>query len=143
MKPIKNFVKNYIDPSHNMKKHLLENWSDIVGNLSKKMHVEKIINNTIVVGVHNSAWIHELYILSQPIIATINQHFKKAYIKKIIFKNVPLQKKTKINEDKEIKKTIINLFHLTHNEKKALEKIEDYELKENLKNFLRRCHEEK
>ena len=102
------------------------------------MTLEKLQGTTLVVGVHQQAWLQELYILSSVIIKTINDQLDEHKIEKIQFKLAASKKKT----ERPIEQ--INTFNtknitLTKKEEITLTTIQDPELREALKSFLIRC----
>ncbi|MCF7900417.1 DUF721 domain-containing protein [Candidatus Babeliales bacterium] len=127
----------------NWKLELLSNWESVVGNLADKMRLEKIEGGTLHIGVYQSSWMHELYLLSAVLKKTINTHLGNTYITHIRLKYV---EKTSIKEQKQIKtvqKIIYTPIVLTTKEEHALTKIKDSELQKALHNFLSRCHHQK
>jgi hypothetical protein len=118
--------------------NLLNNWHEVVGNLNDKMRLEKIQGETLIIGVYDSNWMQELYLLSRPLIKTINTYLKKAYITELRFKAAcktkPVTKKTTAPQ-----KTTHQPIPLKPKEIQALEKIDDPELRCVLQQFLGRC----
>jgi len=118
---------------------LLRNWNHIMGPLCKKVRVEKILDDTLVLGVTNSCWMQELYLLSSLIIKTINQNLDKPRIKQIRFKKTGTYKKAQKPIKKTLKKKTITP-RITIREKGALQHIKDPELADALESFLKRCY---
>ena len=58
--------------SRNWKFQLVTNWPTIVGSLAARMHIEKIEHDSIIIGVCDSAWLQELYLLSDVLLQKIN-----------------------------------------------------------------------
>lgn len=139
-------LKSVIDGSFSLstnswKTKLLTDWPNIVGNLHDKMTLEKIHGDTLIIGVYEASWLHELYMLSSVIIKTINNHLDKPYIKKIRFKHAAKSYKKIIPkniQNKPIERTKVSLNAL---ESRALSKIKDQEMKDALHLFLSRCKE--
>ena len=126
------------------KYQLLQNWDTIIGPLCTKVRIEKILNDMVVLGVHNSCWLQELYLLSPLLMKTINQNLDKPRIKKIRFKKIGIHPQSSIKKQKQ---TVQNIkkpqeMQLTQKQKCALEKINDLQLRDALKLFLKRCHGE-
>jgi len=142
IKLLKDFLPN-IFANDTWKYNLLRNWKSIVGPLSTKVRIEKILNDTVVLGVTNSCWLQELYILSPIIVKTINQNLDKPRIKQIRFKktghSVHIQAKPRKTQVKKTSKEI----SLTTGQKRTLMQIKDPELREALKKFLERCYGER
>jgi len=137
--PLKSFLdKTLIHTTWQIK--LTAQWPEIMGNLSDKISLQKIHNDTITIGVHEPSWMQELYMLSSVILKTINTHLGSPRIKKIYFKHsakhtVPTPQ---LLEQKTFKKKI---YILGTREQQALTTIQDDELKKYLVSFLARCKE--
>ena len=141
--PIKTLLQNLIQTQSSWKTQLLENWPTIVGPLAEHVTIEKIYEDTLLLGVSDSCWLQELYLLSHTILTTINQSLDQARIKQLRFKQVPYKRKqTKEPFNREIKKEESKRV-LTRNEQVALNRIKDTALKESLEAFLMRCHKER
>ncbi len=141
-KPIKNFVKDILDQNNNDKSwqiFLLSNWNSIIGKLSNKVKLEKIYNDTLVLGVYDSCWMQELFLLSNAIIIQINAKLDKPRIKSLRFKKIEHKKQqTKNIKTKKIYKDV----ELTQKEMQSLTNIKDEQLQQELKRFLIRCYQE-
>ncbi len=140
---IKHLLSNVIQTPDNWKLHLLQNWKDIVGELHTKVTIEKIHNNTLVLGVYDSCWLQELYMLSPILQKHINAKMDKPHIKQIRFKLTYHKKKTTIHCEKKEKKRTVKSVKLSSVEENALKKLDDPELKAAMKSFLIRCYQEK
>ena len=140
-KPIKSLLSPTIKSSNSWKTQLLAQWPDIVGNLHSKMNLEKVYNDTLVIGVYDAGWLQELYMLSNVIIKIVNDHLKETRIKKIRFKHTvytPVKQKTKTKKSESIPRKKIPL---NSQEKKTLSRIKDVETRNALHLFLSRCKE--
>ena len=124
------------------KVQLLSQWPSIVGDLSSKMRIEEIKNDTLIIGVFNASWLQELYMLSSVIKKTINQNLEKPYIQHIRFKSASTFYKKDIAPIKKISQSSNEypLIVLSDPEEKALSSIKDKELQQVLHSFLTRCH---
>lgn len=140
--PLKDIVPT-IFKEHAWKIQLLNNWQTILGNLSNNVCIEKINDDTLTLGVYDSCWIQELYLLSHVLLKTINEKLDKPRIKRLRFKLVGI-KKTKTKHTpiapKKDKSMIVNLSHA---EQQALNHIKDQQLRQALENFLIRCYRER
>lgn len=137
---IKEFLLPILDPQNSWKMTLLNEWKSIMGSLYTKVRIEKIHDDTIVLGVFNSSWMQELYLLSPILLKTINQSLDEPRIKQIRFKYVS---RTIIKEKKlTIKQPITYPTQLTDKDKITLAKIEDPALRDALKAFRIRCYQE-
>src|SRR5579863_4846613 len=90
---LKSVIDKIINPEKNWKTVLLYQWRDIIGNLHNKVHIEKIYDDTLVLGVLHSSWMQELHLLSPLIIKKINEKLEHPHIKQIRFKHMSSKKK--------------------------------------------------
>lgn len=137
---LKNILQLIINPEKNWKTDLLYRWKEIIGPLHTKVRIEKVMDDTLVLGVFHSCWMQELYLLSPLLIKTINEKLDQPYIKQIRFKQVGLKKET-------IKKTLVKTTQkkevsLSEKDEHALAKIADPILRNTLRAFRMRCHRE-
>lgn len=136
---LQNIINN-IDHDHGWQVYLLANWNNIVGNLKSKVKLEKIYEDTLVLGVYESSWMQELFLLSSMLITKINSKLDKPRIKHLKFRLATRPKVDKpVNREIKIKKEVC----LTAYELSVLSKISDPELSENLKKYLVKCYENK
>lgn len=140
-KELKNVLHTLLPQNDNWKVQLLSNWETILGNLKTKVHLEKIYEDTLVLGVYESCWMQELYLLSHVLLQNINQKLDQPRIKHLRFKKVGLRKKTQRftaqNEKKVYKPVVLNA-----KENKALAALPDEQLRCVLEKFLIRCYQE-
>jgi len=137
---LKDLLLTIICPKKNWKTFLLYNWNDIIGALHTKVRIEKIYDDTLILGVFHSAWMQELYLLSPLIIKTINEKLEQPHIKQIRFKQSGIKQAIyKKQKNKMLYK--INV-QLTKKEEYILTKITDPTLREALKSFRMRCYRE-
>lgn len=139
---LKNILQTIINPKKNWKTDLLYRWHEIIGPLNNKIKIEKIYDNTLILGVFHSCWMQELHLLSPLLIKTINEKLDQPYIKEIRFKYVGLKSQKKGH----ITPTVIKKQKestLTKEDECVLAKITDPVLREALKAFRIRCHQEK
>lgn len=140
-KLVKNLINTFIKQPRNWRLSLVKEWHIIFGHLSAHVTLEKIYKDTIVLGVYDSCWMQELYLLSPTLIKAINATLDQPRIKQVRFKTV-VRKKT--STKKLIKKNIpTKEIMLSTKEKQMLNKVEDKELRSALKAFLIRCYQEK
>lgn len=119
---------------------LLAHWEEIVGSLKTRVRLEKIQDDTLIIGVYESHWMQELYLLSHLLIDTINQFLGESRIKKLHFKLVEERKRTPKKIAAFVPKEKAEVV-LTHAQKRALETIVDGQLKDALIQFWSRCVE--
>lgn len=122
--------------------YLMKEWKTIVGNLSEQMVLEKVYDDTLLIGVYEHQWLQELHLLSHVIIKEINKHLDKPYIKKLRFKHSE-KKQKKNNSTPTQQPAPSTLIPLTSHEKKALNSIKDADLQSVLHTFLSRCKHNK
>ncbi len=141
--PIKNLLQNIFSEKSSWKINLLKNWPTIIGSLNTKVNLEKVYENTLVLGVENACWLQELYLLSPLLIKTINEKLDQPRIKNLRFKQVSRKKNNKKQSKLLKKKSTNKIVSLSSTEKSALTIINDPQLEVALKNFLIRCYQEK
>ena len=136
---IKDIISTILSGQNDWKIKLIQNWPEIIGQLKSKVVLEKINTDSLVIGVYDSCWLQELYLLSPILLKKINkkletQRFKRLRFKQVDVKNYKKFEKAKPNDYKKI------VITLTKKEELALEKIKDSDLSIALRNFLVRCH---
>lgn len=141
MKSLKDLLSNTFQTTWKTK--LLTEWPIIMGNLKDQVTLEKIYDDNLVLGVKDTSWLQELYMLSPVLIKSINAHLEKPYIKTIRLKQSTTSKKkeslTKPVSLNYPKKPLV----LNAKENKALATIKDSNLQNVIKTFLHRCQQEK
>lgn len=139
--PVKTILDHLLSQHNNWQLQLLNQWPSIVESIKTRVHLLKIDTDTLTIGVQDSCWLQELYLLSPLLIATINQKLDQPRIKQLRFKALGTQKmKEKKEQSKTFrpKRTII----LSPQEQATLAQVPDEQLRTALKNYLIRCHEE-
>jgi len=137
---LKDLLPHLINPEKSWKTDLLYRWREIIGPLHNKVRIEKIHNNTLILGVFHSCWMQELYLLSPLLLKTINEKLDQPYVKQIRFKQVALKKDKikKMHPKAPKKKDII----LSKEDERTLANIADPALRDALKAFRIRCYQE-
>lgn len=140
-KHIKTLLETIIVDQSNWKLQLLQHWPTMLGNLNTKVRLEKIENDMLVLGVSDSCWLQELYMLSPLLLQTINKKLDSPRIKSLRFKKIGIKKE---EQKKEIVAQPLSctLLRLSPQETKALQTVKDLELRTALTDFLRRCKQE-
>jgi len=140
-RPIKNFLSSLIAPTSDWKLQLIQHWPNIIGDLNSHVTLEKVTDDTIILGVYDSCWMQELYMLSSMLLHKINTKLGHNHIKQIRFKSVSA---SKLTTKKTYKKTPSpqQPITLTPQQNIALDRIDDQELRSALKAFLIRCYRE-
>lgn len=141
-------IKTFLSPllqkkAQSWKISLFQKWPEIMGTLATHVSIEKILDDSIILGVQNSSWLQELYLMGPTILETINKSLDQPRFKTIRFK----QRGTAIPQNKEQPRTASTFWNapvtISESEERALNRIEDSELKKVLHAFLVRCHREK
>lgn len=116
---------------------LITDWPQIAGNLQDRARVEKVYEDTLVLGVYDSCWMQELFLLSNMIMHRVNQYLGGKYVLKIRLKYVQKQafKPLVIAANQA---TVCE--QLSFKEQRSLQKITDPDLQVVLQKFLVRCH---
>lgn len=136
---LKELISDLLNVQSDWHISLLENWEKIVGYLSKYTYICSIKNDTLFLGVFESVWMQELFLMSGNLINSINDFLGSEKIKHIRFKLVPKRASKKIKEEAKVsfKKSKPELI-LTESQTLALSSIKDDDLKKFLVNFLER-----
>ena len=122
---------------------LFKKWPEIMGTLAQHVTIEKIEDETIILGVQNSSWLQELYLMGPTILATINQSLDQHQFKSVRFKQRGLQTPRKKKNERTTPSFWTAPVTISDTEQKALDRIEDEALKKEMHAFLVRCHREK
>ncbi len=139
---LKTFLDSFIGQNDNWQLQLLKNWPTIVGTIKTKVQLLKIYDDMLIIGVFDSCWMQELYLLTPILLSMINEKLDKPRIQKLRFKTiVPSQQKKKslITQTVRAKRAIV----LQPKEIAMLETIKDEQLRVVLKDYLVRCYQEK
>ncbi|HLJ31395.1 MAG TPA: DUF721 domain-containing protein [Candidatus Babeliales bacterium] len=138
---LKDILQSLIHPEKNWKTDLLYKWNEIIGPLHTKVRIEKILDDTLILGVFHSCWMQELYLLSPLLIKTINEKLDQPYIKQLRFKHIGIKQHKQTSHKPTITKKKKEVI-LTKQDECILAKINDPVLREALKAFRIRCYQE-
>jgi len=139
---IKNLLPLILKSQDSWKLKLLSSWHTIFGPLSDKVSLEKIHDDTLILGVQDSCWLQELYLLSAMLLKTINESLDTPRIKHLMFRTTGIKKT--VMAPKQTKKIWPKrVVTLNAKENYALTCIKDEQLALALKGFLIRCYQEK
>ncbi len=116
---------------------IITDWPQIAGNLQERARVEKVYDDTLILGVYDSCWMQELYLLSNMIMHKVNQYLGGKYILKIRLKYVQKQTFKSLSIMTE---QVSEIQKLTPLEQRSLQVVADPELQVVLQKFLIRCH---
>ena len=133
---LKTVIDTLLEKQSDWRFIILRNWDTIMGPLHSKVCVEKISDDTIFLGVYDSAWMAELQSLLRLMIKNANNVLKKPYIKALKLRLTA--RKPIIKRGGTVvppKPTIV----LTEVQKQALARIKDPQLQDALKLLLARC----
>ena len=137
---VKNILDSLLQPTihhESWKINLIKNWPTIIGSMHDKVSLQKIQATNIVLGVHDSSWIQELYLLSKLILKKINSNLDEPRILTLRFQCI--EKKTCVIKVKAQPATLKKKRDLKPQETQALKKINDPQLSDALQGFLQRC----
>jgi hypothetical protein len=120
--------------------YLKQNWRTIIGDLHTRVCLENIQGSTLLLGVYDVHWMHELYLLSSVLIDTVNAQLEKPYVKQVRFSlAVPR------SETKKPKQVVVRPARrpqrraLTAQHEQALAQIKDTELQRVMQQLLQLC----
>lgn len=125
---------------HTWQMYLIQHWTTIVGTLHTRMCLEKIQDDTIIIGVYDVHWMQELFLLQPMLLERINQQFDKPYVKQIrlkLAKGVPKRAAQKKNKAASVVQRAP--VPLTQQHHAALAQVKDQELHDALQTFLQHC----
>ena len=117
---------------------LIQQWPILIGALHNRVHIQRIQQDVLILGVYETHWIQELFLLSHEIIESVNTFLKEPKIRQVRFvvieKRQTLQKITGKSRAQEK-----HASSLTNKQKDALLQIQDDQLKVALTDFWQRC----
>lgn len=143
-KPLKNFINLVMyNQKSDWKMRLIQDWPTIINDLATHISLEKIEQETLTLGVEDTSWLQELYLLAPVILEHINSKLDHKHIKQLRFKQVQKKRSRQLIKKSMNQQSKPYIIHLSSREQKVLSSIKDPELKEVLKNFLLRCQREK
>jgi len=140
MKNVKNILDSLLQPTihhESWKINLIKNWPTIIGSMHDKVSLHKIQSTNIVLGVHDSSWMQELYLLSKLILKKINKNLEEPRILTLRFQCI--EKKVRTIKAKPKSVFIPKKITLKPQENLALKNINDPQLSDALQGFLQRC----
>lgn len=138
---IKEFLTELFPPDQLWKVTLLEQWQTIMGNLKAHVTLLKITEDTLTLGVFNSSWLQEMYLLSPIILETINKSIDQPRIKQLRFKQIAQKKKVNRKQPAQVN-AHYKPVPLSSKQQSALSTVADEELRSVLYRFLQRCTRE-
>jgi hypothetical protein len=138
-RPLKDFIHLFVQNQNDWKIKLAQEWHNTLGPLSAQVTLEKIDKDTAILGVYDSCWMQELYLLSPLLIKTINTTLDQPRIKQLRFKKA---ERTQPKQEPQKKIYTPKSVALTQKEEHALNVVTDLSLRSVLKTFLIRCYQE-
>jgi hypothetical protein len=138
MQTLKELLAIVLQSSDVWQEKLLREWPYFVGDLHSRMRLERIVQDTVYVGVYDVRWLHELHCLSSMIMDGINKKLGGPFIKKIIFRNARPKKNIKTGQH--IQLNVSHISSLSERELKTLREIKDQELQQALLHYRLKCH---
>jgi len=139
MENVKNILESLLKPSVHQeawKLNLIKNWPVIIGSLHEKVSLQKINATSVVLGVYDSSWIQELYLLSKLILKKINKDLDQPRILTLRFQCIEKKEYKKFTPKPVVEE--INRA-LKPQEILALKVIRDPQLSKALQSFLQKC----
>jgi hypothetical protein len=135
---IKELIEHFL--THNTSDwqlRLMRQWPDMVGNLHTKMSLEKIEGSVLKIGVYDSHWIPELFMLTPTMVRAINHKLGGTYIASMRFS---LKEKKQKSAQRPVTPSIVyRKVVLTTQQQQMLTTIKDDDLRSALKEYLIRC----
>ncbi len=140
---VKDLIPQFLNQKLDWQKALMREWPSIVGSLQTRIRLEKIYDTTLVIGVYESHWMQELYLLSSVILDAINDFLGERRIEAVRFVLVEERPKPTrwVHRAKHFHAVQPDARALDDTQKKALGGIGDDELKEALMQFLIRTRQ--
>lgn len=139
---IKNVLQEITTPEsnkHSWKQFLLGNWKSIIGDLYNHVSLQKVYDDAVVLGVYDSCWLQELYLLTPLLLSKINQTLDAPHVKRIHFKQIIKKQTISLLAKQEEQIIESKKMPISDKEQKALEKITDESLRSVLDAFRIHC----
>ncbi len=138
VKAVKDVIPLVLASKTDWRNSLAREWHLIVGTLATRTCLEKIYDDTVVIGVYESHWMQELYLLSSDIKDLINSMLQVPHIKHVRFKLVEERtKNVRVLYPKKMKRP--ESAPLNTSQVQALSRIKDEALRNALSDFWARC----
>jgi hypothetical protein len=114
-----------------------------MGGLSERVCLEKVKGSCLTLGVYESSWLQELYLLSPTLIKTINEYLQGDYVTELRFKSAAKKKVATKKTAAPQQQTTAPARALSPQEEAVLAEIKDPQLRSVLQGYLQKCHGEK
>lgn len=138
-RPLADFMQHILGTQETWQIKLLQQWETIIGNLKTRVHLLKIQNDTLILGVPDLCWMQELYLLTPLLLQTINQHLDMPRIKNLRFKAAGTPEDKKRITKKLPPPPPRKIIPLSRDEEKALAVLTDPDLALAIQDYLQRC----
>lgn len=140
--PIKTVLNTLLNRQDNWQLQLLSHWPSIIGSMKANVQLLKIYEDTLVIGVMDSCWLQELYLLTPLLLRQINEKLDKPRIQNLRFKALGIKEKA-VRKNIPSRSCNIKQVQLSLQERERLASIKDEQLREALQQYLYRCQREK
>lgn len=134
------------NPKKSWQTRLMSEWPLVIGDLHKRLCLQKIQDTTLILGVYDQHWMHELYMLSRIIIKKINTELGHPYVERVRFVLVdPASLRGASTSAKASTETTPSTAApdtapvLTQQQTTALATVKDKQLQQELMRFFSRC----
>lgn len=136
---LKSVLDSVLQSEDDWRLRLMDQWTAIVGDLHTRMRLECIKHDTLIIGVYDSHWMHELFMLSRVIIKTINTKLGGEYIAKLRFVLAKTVEKVKRKSTQQSQETPECMKTMSAQQRYALKEIKDDQLQDALQKLFYRC----
>jgi hypothetical protein len=137
---LKSLLNSVMSTEDDWRLRLVRQWPLIVGDLHGKMRLEKVAHDTVIIGVYDSHWMQELFMLSRVIIKTINEKLGANYVAKLRFILASAKEiRKKKQSDAPINQKKRSAATMSPAQRKALSSVKDDQLQTILQQFFERC----
>lgn len=140
---VKDLIPKLLNQKLDWQLQLMQQWPSIVGSLQTRIRLEKFYDSTLVIGVYESHWMQELYLLSSVILDGVNDFLGERRIEAVRFVLVEERPKPVrwMHRAKQFHAIQQNDCALSEKQTKALQDIRDEDLKIALMQFLARTRQ--
>lgn len=131
-------LSSTLPQSSDWQTNLARNWQCAVGDLASRMRLERVKDKLLIVGVYDSHWISELFMLAPRIIEKINNFLGAPYVTQIRF--VIANPKQKISKKQASNGEVLRpRAPMNARQEQVLASIKDGQLHDALEKFFYAC----
>lgn len=135
---VRDIIPQVLEKQRDWRTVLARDWGHLVGSLATRTCLEKIYDDTVVIGVYESHWMQELFLLSSDIKDLLNNALGTSRIRQVRFKLVEERKRAqRVMYPKKTGRPAES--PLNASQKQALLRITDDGLRQALADFWARC----